>query len=173
MKKFLFFIMLLGAVSAVKAQSCYVGASLGVQSVTMKEDGESLTQTAFQITPEFGYQFNKTFSVGLTISYQLTHISDADLNAITVSPYVRATFARVSIVDFFGEVAAGYAHQSLGGYGVDGFVAGLRPGMMVHVSPKCAIVARTQLLGYEDMDGTSTTTFGLNGNYTIGVQFNF
>lgn len=174
MKKLFFILMFLSTVCFTKAQNFYGAASIGVHTVHVSEDGgSSASQTAFQISPEVGYQFNKTWSVGLTFAYQLTHVEDFDVSVINFYPYVRATFARVSKVDFFGELGLGYGHQSASGFGVDGFVSGLRPGIMIHFSPKFAITARTQLIGYDYYDGISTFNFGLNGNYTIGAQFTF
>lgn len=166
--------MLFGSAFAINAQNFYGAASIGVQTVRVSEDGgDATSQTAFQIAPEVGYQFNKTWGVGLTFAYQLTHVSDFDLSVINLYPYVRATFARVSNVDFFGELALGYGHQSAAGVGVDGFVSGLRPGLLIHLSSKFALTARTQLLGYDYYNGISTFSFGLNGNYSIGAQFAF
>lgn len=187
MKKLVIILMLLGAAIATNAQTPFWGATVGVQTVHVIIDGgDSTSETAFQIGAEAGYQFNKTWSVGLCFAYQLTHVSDYNLSVFNLYPFVRATFARVSKVDFFGELAVGYGRQSISkhqhaydydfGYDMDainGVVAGLLPGIMVHLSPKAAITVRTQLLNLEHYDGSTCFGFGLNGSSTVGLQFTF
>lgn len=178
MKKLVIILMLLGAAIATNAQTPFWGATVGVQTVHVIIDGgDSTSETAFQIGAEAGYQFNKTWTVGLCFAYQLTHVSDYNLSVFNLYPFVRATFARVSKVDFFGELAVGYGRQSISDddyfSAINGVVAGLRPGIMVHLSPKAAITVRTQLLNLEHYDGSTCFGFGLNGSSTVGLQFTF
>ncbi len=179
MKKLVIILMLLGAAIATNAQTPFWGATVGVQTVHVIIDGgDSTSETAFQIGAEAGYEFNQTWTVGLCFAYQLTHVSDYNLSVFNLYPFVRATFARVSKVDFFGELAVGYGRQSINNddYNFDainGVVAGLRPGIMVHLTPKTAITVRTQLLSLEHYDGSTSFGFGLNGSSTIGLQFTF
>ena len=98
-------------------------------------------------------------------------------------PYLRATFAHAGIVDFFGEVAAGYGYEFADGldfgnglkynYNAGSFIAGLRPGIMVNTSDKFALQFRTTLFSYEHASGASDIGFALNGNFELGFMFKF
>lgn len=172
MKKLLIAIVALAMGATANAQG-FVGGTLGLDVIHVSRDGGSETQTMFEITPEVGYNFNKTWAVGAQLGYGLTSIEGETVNAVSVMPFVRATFARVSIVDFFGEIAAGYAYQSAGGDGVSGFTMALRPGLAVNLSSSFALIARTNLVGYEHWDGLNIVEFGLNKGFELGVSFKF
>lgn len=172
MKQMIAGLALLAAMGA-QAQGFYGGGSLGLQTAHVTDGDNSATTTVIQISPEVGYEFNRTWSAGLCFAYALNHNNGYNLSIVNFYPYVRGTFARAGKVDFFGELAVGYGHQSVEEYGVDGVVAGLRPGLLLHFSERFALTARTELLTFQHYDGTSTVGFGLNGNYSVGVQFQF
>lgn len=152
----------------------YAGGSLGLDVINLHEDGgSSSTHTTFQVVPELGYSFNPTWAVGAQIGYGFTSEGGETLNVFRVMPYVRATFARAGIVDFFGEAAVGYGHQSIDDYSHSGTVAALRPGMSINFNPRCALIARTALFQYEYWDGVGAFDFSLNKSFDLGVQFKF
>lgn len=173
MKKLIFSI-LLGLSAMLANAQFYAGGSIGIGVMSLKEDGyESATTTALSISPEAGYSFNDVWSAGLTLNFMLQSSDGFDINEIDIMPYVRATFARAGMFDFFGELAMGYGHQSVEGYGTSGFVSALRPGFAANFSEKFALVARTTLLQYNYFDGLSTVGFALNNGFDLGVQFKF
>lgn len=174
MKKLLVALVL--TVMSISAQAqFYAGGTLGldVVNVHVDDEGPSSTQTTFGVAPEFGYSFNRTWSIGAQISYSFVKNEGQTLNNFCVLPYVRAVFARAGKVDFFGEAAVGYAHQSTEGIGVSGTVAALRPGMAINFSRNFALIARSGLFQYEYWDGVSAIEFSLNKNFEVGVQFKF
>lgn len=172
MKKLLLTLAIIAMGIGANAQF-YAGGSIGLDAVNIQMDNdESETQTTFGIAPEFGYSFNKTWAVGATVSFNVTS-NHGDLTTVSILPYVRGTFARAGIVDFFGEFAVGYGHQSIEGFGVSGVILGLRPGFAVNFNEKFALIARTNLLQYEHWDGTGIFDFSINKGFDLGVQFKF
>lgn len=173
MKKVLFTLMAIALGVCAHAQA-YVGGTLGLDVIRMHEDGEgSLTQKTFAISPDFGYKLNQNWAIGATLSYAFSKAGDADVDQFCVMPYVRATFARAGIVDFFGELAVGYAHQSSGDEGVSGTVSALRPGMAINFNDNFALLARTNLLRYEYWDGLGIFEFALNNSLELGFRYSF
>lgn len=169
------FVALVLAVMCISAQAqFYAGGTLGLDVINVHEDeGASSTQTTFAVAPEFGYSFNRTWSIGAQVAYGFVTNEGQTLNSFRIMPYVRAVFARAGKVDFFGEAAAGYAHQSIEGTGVSGTVAALRPGIAINFSRKFALIARGSLLQYEYWDGIGAIDFSLNKSFDLGVQFKF
>lgn len=173
MKKLLFFLMLLGITTSAGAQF-YAGGSLGMQVNHVKIDnGSSATVSAFGISPELGYDINPTWAVGLSIPVRYQHNDSYNTTIIGVLPYVRATFARAGLVDFFCELALGYGHQSSGDNGVSGFESGLRPGLKINFNDRFALVGRTSLFGYSYYDGLTGVDFAINNGFELGFQVSF
>ena len=172
MKKLFITMMLVGIAFAANAQA-YVGGTLGIGVNHISTDGGSATSSAFSISPEAGYNFNKTWAIGASVGVLYQDISGIGVTTVAVLPYVRATFARASVFDFFGELALVYAQASAYGAGVGGFAAGLRPGFVAHLSDKFGLVGRTTLLSYNHYDGVDGFGFAINSNVEIGVQFTF
>lgn len=172
MKKLFLTLMLAGISLAANAQA-YLGGTLGIAIDHASSDGVSVTNSAFSISPEGGYNFNKTWALGASIGVQYQDLAGTGVTTFSILPYVRATFARASVFDFFAELAMGYAHESADGYGVGGFVAGIRPGFVAHLSDKFGLVGRTTLLRYSHYDGVNGIGFAINSNIELGVQFTF
>ncbi len=164
--------LLAGFVTAANAQA-YLGGTLGIGVEHASADGVSATNSAFSVAPEGGYYFNKTWAVGASVGVQYQNIADTGVTTFSVLPYVRANFAHASVFDFFAELALGYAHESSEGYGVGGFIAGIRPGFVAHLSDKFSLVGRTTLLKYCHYDGVNGIGFAINSNLELGVQFSF
>lgn len=178
MKKLLVVLALVSAWVGVQAQ-VYLGGTIGLDVVNVHgyEDdfgeGSSSTQTSFGFAPEVGYNFNDSWAIGAQIGFGISSTDGISLNTYKIMPYVRNTFARAGIVDFFGELGLGYAHQTSTGIGVSGFVSAVRPGMAINFSKKFAVIARTDLLRYEHWDGIGAFEFALNKSFDLGVQFTF
>ncbi|MDY3858379.1 MAG: outer membrane beta-barrel protein [Muribaculaceae bacterium] len=173
MKKLIIAIVALTMGMAANAQA-FVGGTLGVDVTHVStEAGGSATQTVFQIAPEIGYNINKTWAVGAQVGYGLKSVEGESVNNVRIMPYVRATFASASIVDFFGELGAGYAYQSYEGNDASGFAMELRPGMAINLTPSFALIARTTLLGFEHWDHVNAVEFALNKSFELGVSVKF
>lgn len=172
MKKLFLALMLLGISLAASAQA-YIGGTLGIAVEHVSVDGGSGTSSAFSIAPEGGYYFNKTWAVGASLGIKYQDLTGTGITTFSILPYVRGTFASASVFDFFGELAMGYAHESADGYGVGGFIAGIRPGFVAHFSDKFSLIGRTTLLQYSHYDGVDGIGFAINSNLELGVQFTF
>ncbi len=172
MKKLLIVLALVSAWVGVQAQ-VYLGGTIGFDVVNVHGDAPSTTQTTFGIAPEVGYNFNDMWAIGAQIGFGVASTDGISVTTYKIMPYVRNTFARAGIVDFFGELGLGYAHQSSTGIGVSGFVSAIRPGMAINFSKKFAVIARTDLLRYEHWDGIGAFEFALNKSFDLGVQFKF
>ena len=168
MKKF-FFIALFSCFSIIANAQAYLGGTIGIAV----ESSDSETSSAFFISPEGGYSFNKIWAVGASVAVQYQDVYGMDLTTVSVLPYVRATFARAGIVDFFGELSMGYMFTSFDGEKANGFEAGLRPGLKINFSDRFALLGRTTLLRYSYCEEVDNVGFSINGNLELGVQFTF
>lgn len=161
---------MLAAASVAANAQVYLGGTVGIGVEHASYEGESATSTAFVVSPEIGYSFNSTWAVGATVGVQFQNVSDTDITTLAVMPYVRGTFARASVFDFFGELALGYGHQSVSGSGAGGFISAIRPGFVAHINDRFGIVGKTTLLEYNHFDGVNGVGFSINNGFEIGVQ---
>lgn len=158
----------------------YAGGTLGIATQTLKYDGESYTNSGYSISPELGYNINKTWAVGacLTAQYTVSGGGDSDQTLVALSPYLRATFAQVGCVKFFTEGAFMYAYAKESDFdGESGWGVSLRPGILIALSEKFHLLGRTTLLEYSAVgsgdDKVSGTGFSINSGLEIGAIFNF
>lgn len=172
MRKLLAILMLVCISLGASAQA-YVGGTVGIGVEHASADGGSVTNSAFLIAPEAGYYFNPTWAVGASVGVKYQDLGGTGVTTVSVLPYLRGTFAHAGIIDFFGELAMGYEHQSAGGSGVGGFVAALRPGMLINLNDHFALTLRTTLLRYAHYDGVNGIGFALNTNLELGLQYTF
>lgn len=181
MKKIILGVLMV--VMAVSAQAqFYVGGVLGASINSAKFQGESATTQTYSIAPEFGYCFNPVWSVGVSLSAQYTSAggdTGTDFTTFGVSPYVRATFARVNRVHFFADAAFAYAntkehiyHTHTNSWGV-----GLCPGLLIDLTRSLQLMARTTLVQYveagEKPYKVKQTGFSIGDNLELGVLFKF
>ena len=176
------FLMCMMAVMALSAQAqFYVGGSIGLSTQKDKVDGASVNLTQFDFTPEFGFNFNDYWAVGGTLGVSCMASSDLDQTSFNIMPYVRGTYAHTQKVDFFIEGTIGYQfyNVSVGGDGenLNGFSLGIRPGILVKLTPKCHLLAKMTLLDYSyvknDLFDLSHTGFAIGKQFSIGAVYNF
>ena len=181
MKRILFLVLMMGFIVSAKAQ-IYVGGSFGISCVNVKVSGESNTNQMYSISPEIGYQLSPMFALGVEVGASYINnaasgLDDDDISILTVSPYLRTTFARVNSVSFFADTAFNYAHSETGMHvKSDAWGVAVCPGMMVNVLKNFNIVARTALFQYNqagDEIKVKNTGFSLNTNASLGIQFTF
>ena len=164
MKKYIFLLLIL--ISAVTAKSQdYLGGTIGFEYVRAGDE----CPASFIISPEVGHYFSNRVAVGVTVPVSIT----TGLSSISILPYVHYDFARVSIVDFFGELTIGWNRLSFEGDAINGLHAALRPGIKINLSKKFSLLARTALLSlncYKDSD--AIVGFAINNGFELGFAVN-
>ena len=188
MKKFFTLaVIAIASVFGASAGDGYIGGSIGFMHNEKK--GEPATNN-FNILPEIGYNFNKTWAVGTTIGYDYTHYNgmDANLHMFEFNPYARFTFFRTSnnLVQLYVDGGAGIGVGSYDQKGYDSHTAvtwnvGFTPGVNFNITKNFTIGAHVGFLGYKGannaaFDGGKERRGGffLNGNdLTLGFYYNF
>lgn len=163
MKK-IYLILIFMSFSLVLNAQTYVGGSLGFSI-------NSNTETKFVLSPEAGYRFNKTWAVGTTIDLGTVSYDGDSSTAFSFMPYVRASFAHVSILDFFGELSVGYQH--LLDYGNNSLLIDLRPGFIIHLNKHWGILARTSILSFQAGNEECAIGFAIPNGLTVGIEYSF
>lgn len=150
MKKYIFFFISAVLVFSVHAQeegSMWVGGSLGGQYVDGAGD---LENKAFNIGPEFGYILSDKLGVGIELNfgyanttnsyssiqmvndtyYYSATLTKAINRNITINPFIRYSYLKISMASFFADGGLFYSHSNArvttfeysghsGGYGYD------------------------------------------------------
>ncbi|MBO7120399.1 MAG: outer membrane beta-barrel protein [Bacteroidaceae bacterium] len=153
MKRILLAVLLLAGVSAMQAQESkfYVGGTFGFTWSKVNMGGDDMSGASVKIMPEFGYNLNDKFALGVSLGYSrgyaafggidfndfkslantvLGTASDvasddaAKLNSFRFAPYVRYTFWQPGKLKFFVEGSMGYVHVGVSGDQVDDQLGG-------------------------------------------------
>lgn len=182
MKKILLFLVVMLFGSTINAQ-LYVGGTAGITTQTIKNDDESSTNATYTISPEVGYMLNKTVGLGISASAGYCNMaasSGVDYSFIGIEPYVRVKFAHVGPVTFAADGVTSYAYCNLSEEDThfNLFSLALRPAILVNMTDRLQLVARTTLFqyahsNYDDDYDIDQINFGLLGNFGLGVYFNF
>ncbi|MBR5332847.1 MAG: porin family protein [Muribaculaceae bacterium] len=170
MKKFFVAAFIAITAMAANAQS-WVGGSFGLNFSTPK-GGE--TEISLAISPEYGYNFNDKWAIGIALEEEVSFVGDYDVNVVTLEPFARYTFAKAGIASFFvdGGIGFGCEYTNYEGEMLDnsawGFSIGFKPGVKLAVTENISLVAKLGFLGYkrfeapEDYPGAySYDSFGL------------
>ena len=145
MKKIILSLFIVFSVVAVNAQNFYVSGSF-----SWWHDGDQ-DLTTFQLVPDFGYNFNDKWSLGVELGYG--HYRDAGkANAFAISPYTRFTFFQKNIIRLFVEGGIGFSTYKVkdAGDATNGFMIGVKPGIYVDLTDHFSLVAKYGFLGYTD-----------------------
>ena len=161
MKKFIA-IAVLAIVCLTTNAQCYLGAGIGFGTSKADYDHAQST-TLFQISPEFGYNFNSKWAIGVDLKFTSVS-SGSDYTTFGGDVYGRYTFAHAGCVKFFGELALGYA-----GFGGDkeGSVTSisLRPGVSANLGKGVNLAGRMNLVDYsmysKKAGDCNVTSFGI------------
>ena len=179
MKRFLTVIAWMLVTMASHAQF-YAGGSLGVTTLSTKQDGTSHTNATYTIAPEIGFRFNRILSAGVSGGVQYTVIGGGDdIVVYDLSPYLRTTFAHVSRVHFFADVAFSYQRTHSGTFdtSVNGWALSLNPGLLVDLSEHVQLMGRASLFQYaqsgKDEYKVKQTGFSIPTALAIGVFYHF
>ena len=91
-------------------KNMWIGGTLGYQSATEKW-GDSYDYSLFSIAPEFGYSLDKTWDIGLDLSYSTgkgekssgrwreVNSSPTDITKYGIAPFARYHIAKVAGID--------------------------------------------------------------------------
>jgi hypothetical protein len=167
MKKVFFTALLVCACYSLQAQ-IYVGGSLSAWN----EKNGDVKQTMLTFFPEIGYGFGNNWHAGVVVGFGQTKIDEAKDNNFRITPYVGYTFYENQIAALFVEGALSYLHtKPNGGSSINGFEAGLNPGIKVKLSDRLGMRAHYAFLGYRD-NGNDNSEFGIRMNLE-GLRFGF
>lgn len=141
------------------------------------KSGDTKTNT-FSIAPEAGYDFNKHWSVGAALGFDLgsVKVGDADsksANVFTIAPYARYKYYQTGILTLFMD----------GGFGIatgdsDGFQVGLTPGLALSITDHFSFLTSVGFLGYKKdyYNGGNGSGFGLrlaSSDLKFGFYYSF
>lgn len=184
MKKLILLCLVAFVTVAAKAQF-YVGGSLGASYEKVKVEGESTDFTRFVLSPEFGYNIDKTIAVGATLGFGYGKNDDDDQTVYEIAPYIRATFARLNSVRFFAEGTLFLNHSKISiesampgyEYSYNTWGAAVRPGFLVNLSNNINLIGKATLLQYSkseknDID-TKSWKIGIPNEFTLGILVDF
>ena len=123
--------------------------------------------TTFSFSPEFGYNLNDSFAVGLAFGSSFRRVNDYSSSTISFKPYVRYTFAELGIVRLFvdGAVALSKTKNADGAWEI-----GAYPGIAIPVGERLSFVAH---MGQLSFNSSSVFTLGLDNTVSAGLFFHF
>lgn len=137
------------------------------------------------VQPEVGYNLSDKWAIATKIGYIYNYNDGDKVNAFTVSPYARYTFAQLGPVNLFLDGGFGFATYKVkpeGGSTGDAqnaWEVGLKPGVAVNLTEKLSFVTHVGFLGWRDADeqqvfGENGLGFDFSGNtLTFGLYYNF
>ncbi|MDR3287394.1 MAG: porin family protein [Prevotellaceae bacterium] len=154
------FIMAIIVSANAQEHKWFIGGAVGFDS---KKHEDMKTKT-FLIAPEIGYNLSNHFAIATSLKYAHINMKSSavkgNINGFEISPYIRYTFLKKGIVSAFVD-----ANADFGLGDIDGFAAGLKPGVSVSVTERFNVVAHVGFLGYNDGKGV--------GSYQDGKGFIF
>ncbi|MBR4296916.1 MAG: outer membrane beta-barrel protein [Bacteroidaceae bacterium] len=173
MKK-IFTTMVLALTTMAMSAQIYVGGGANVW-----RDTDNNTTTA-GISPEVGYKLNDKWALGMGLDCQYSYEKGDDIYRVAAMPYVRYTAIKMGAVSFFADCTGGIAvHKVNGGSSDTSWQAGIKPGVMVTLTPKLSFLAHAGFLGYRDTDKHNyfdNDGFGFNmssSDLRFGLLWNF
>lgn len=182
MKKFL--VAAFMAVFAMTANAQFwIGGQAGLGFQNYKNSADI---TRFTIAPEVGYALNDKWDIAIAIGDEYSKAENSDaMNAFSVNPYVRYTFAKTGKVGFFLDggfkLTAGdiyYDNNALNDATQWGL--SIQPGVKFAATDKLTLVAKLGGIGYrhtqDDSKVYKCSEFGVNANtyaLSFGAYFAF
>lgn len=190
MKKLLLSLAIVMCASVgVKAQgNIWVGGSLGVNST--KTDGSDRT-TGYAIMPEIGMGLTDNLGIGIQLGYGHGETNVENIlgggfykekfDKVRVQPFVRYKFLQGDLGSLFVDGGAAYEYRKIkDGAKTNAFEVGFKPGVMINVSDRFALIGKFGSLGYkyakQTNKGPKTNSFGFNLNpetVELGINFVF
>ncbi|MDR3226250.1 MAG: porin family protein [Prevotellaceae bacterium] len=154
------FIMAIIVSANAQEHKWFIGGAVGFDSKT----NDDVKTKTFIIAPEIGYNLSNHFAIATSLKYAYISMKNgavkSDVDGFEISPYIRYTFLKSGIVSAFVD-----ANADFGLGDIDGFAAGLKPGVSVALTDRFHAVAHVGFLGYNDGKGV--------GSYEDGKGFRF
>lgn len=173
MKK-IFTLMTLALVTMAMSAQVYVGGG-----VNMWRDTDNNKTTA-GISPEMGYKMSDKWALGMGLDCSYTYEKGTDIYRVAAMPYVRYTAVKMGPVSLFADGTGGVAVNKIdGGDDFTSWQVGIKPGVMVELTPRISFLAHTGFLGYRDTDkydyfGDSGFGFKMStSDLRFGLLWNF
>lgn len=110
------------------------------------------------IAPEIGYHLNSKFTVAASIGFEAYNFDtdyQSDVNGFVINPYLRYNVCRIGMVSCYVDGGVKFGLGDL-----DGFQAGLKPGVAVHLTDRLCAAFHFGFLGYSDGKGVSENIKG-------------
>ena len=151
----------------------YVGGTLSFKTADVMSGADKESTTTFVINPEIGYVLDDNWSVGISLGFGSTNLATSgDVNyggvisipansgklsdnytILTINPYARYTFAKLSMVNFFVDGGINYTSLNNGSHKVNSFGVGFQPGVAVNLNENVSFVAKLGKVGYTSSKG--------------------
>ena len=174
-------------VAVTMSAQVYVGGTLGFQSKDVNGGGKKEAATTFTINPEVGYNLDDAWAVGINLGYTTTNLSgnhklSDNVSEFSFNPYVRYTFAKLDMVNFFADGMVSGSIYDDGEDKLNSWGIGIQPGVAVNLNDKVSFVAKLGKIGYSskkwDYDGAKALgqfDFSLSSLAALnfGLYFNF
>ncbi len=176
MKKLILAIILITStcvISNAQESKMWVGGGLGFSYL----DTEPVFKS-FNIIPEFGYNINKHFAVGLEVGYGIAHLSKSkSVHTIDLTPFFRYNAINADRFIFFVDGLFSFGKTINGNIDKnrDHLTVGLRPGLLFKASDRFDFFGKFGFIGYskEEGGGDGVFSFEANTNTVLGVAFKF
>ncbi len=158
------------AVASLSANAqAWLGGALGFDYKDQKNVGST---TYFKVAPEFGYNLSDKWTIALALDLNYTSTNPKVGNTVgtvglTLSPYVRYTYAKAGIASFFVDGGFGVGVEKVEDLDPNTiWHVGLRPGVAFAITDHVSFVGTTGYFGYRHAENYNH--FGLDVNNTIG-----
>lgn len=170
MKKIVVFLFVVMAALSAKAQ-IYAGGTLGFW-----HSDDQVEKTLFTIAPEVGYNFNKKWAIGGTLTFSSAKFDDAKTTGLAIAPYARYSYYKNKIVRLFVDGGFGFSSVKQEDNDVSGFEVGFKPGIAIKLNNKFSLIAKCGFLGYRDdyMIGENGSGLALSSeDLSFGFHYEF
>lgn len=111
-------------------------------------------KTTFELSPEVGWLFNKTWRIGILLGYQRENEKSEEItvteNSFKISPFLRYYYYHKGPFNLFVDGGAGinFRNNSASSKGIQGFEVGVRPGACADLIEGLCLCLRMGFLGY-------------------------
>ena len=159
MKKILLMAAFAVATLTANAQ-VWVGGGLGFNYEKPKDVDAA---TIINIAPQVGYVLDEKFGLGLELQLQLFNKQAGDKTNIQVAPFVRYTFAKAGIANFFVDGGFGLkSEKPAGGDAATIWHVGFRPGIAINCSEHVSIISELGWLGFQHKENWNRISLNAN-----------
>lgn len=177
------------------AENMWIGGSLGYENVSMT-NGPKDSSVSWSISPEFGYNINENWDIGIDLSYSSTEnsgefrklsVGDSKVTAVEIAPFARYKLFSIGSFDvlakgkiFFVSAKADDADATIDGYGI-----AIAPVVTYSINETWSIGCTLNFaeLGYAHVKGDKNlgdqeaNVFGFNANngsiISVGFSYHF